>query len=321
MGLALVAGINLYATIITIGLGLRYDFIHLPPHLDALSILAHPYVLFAALFAYALEFFADKIPWMDSVWDSIHTFIRPIGAAILGVKAFGSVDPVIEITIFLICGGIGFSTHSTKAGFRLISNHSPEPFSNTLLSLLEDVTAFVGAWLAVTHPIAIFSISIVFMLLFIYLSPKLFRLFRLEFLAVVALCRSFLPNFQKQTSATMFDNLPDKYGKLFTSSDAVKPTNFCIRCFSGKGLSVGRNYMGFLCKLDNRLFFLTRKCFQVQKTDIDISTITAIDINKKFLFDCLSLRLSDKEIKVNYLKTKTLDSKQLSELIGIQRIQ
>jgi hypothetical protein len=190
MGLAFVAGINLYATILSVGLGLRYGFIQLPPDLAALSILAHPYILWAAAIMYAVEFFADKVPWVDTLWDTVHTFIRPFGAAILGVTAIGSVDPAVEIAVFLLCGGVALSSHFTKAGTRLVVNQSPEPFSNIVLSVVEDFFAVIGSWLSVTHPLLMLVIVLAFFVCFGWLAPKIFRLIRVELLAVVALFRS-----------------------------------------------------------------------------------------------------------------------------------
>jgi uncharacterized membrane protein len=184
MGLGFVAGIRLYATVLTVGLGIRFGWIHLDPNLASLTILTHPYILTVAGFFYVVEFFADKIPWVDSLWDSIHTLIRPIAAAFLGATALGSVDPVIKITAFLICGGVAFSSHSTKAGTRLIVNHSPEPFTNIALSLFEDIFAIFGVWLSLRHPIAVFCFVLVFLALFVWLFPKFLSLAKRQALTI-----------------------------------------------------------------------------------------------------------------------------------------
>src|SRR5678815_2269483 len=149
MGLGLVSGLNLYATVLTVGLGIRLGLITLNPEMARLEVLASPYVLIAAGILFVIEFFADKIPWVDSIWDAIHTFIRPLGAAVVAATAIGAVNAETAI-IAALCAGISLSGHSAKAGTRLLANHSPEPFSNIALSLIEDVLVVAGSWLALT---------------------------------------------------------------------------------------------------------------------------------------------------------------------------
>lgn len=189
LGLALVAGIRLYASVLAIGLGLRLGVLQLPHHLDGLTILAHPAVISAAALAYFAEFFADKISWVDTLWDTFHLLIRPIGAALLAFTAVGSLEPVAQTVVVLLCGGLALSTHSTKAGFRLIVNHSPEPFSNIGVSLAEDVFAIGMTWLALAHPlVTLGTVGLAFAGI-VVLAPKLFRLLRVEALAIAALIK------------------------------------------------------------------------------------------------------------------------------------
>ena len=176
MGLGFISGINLYATVLAIGLGIRFSLFDPAPPFEQLEVLAHPYVLIPAAIAFAAEFFADKIPWIDSIWDSFHTIIRPVGAIVIAAAALTDMDPAAEVGLVILCGGIAFLSHSTKAGTRLVANHSPEPFSNTILSLTEDAVAFIGAWLIFAHPIVLFGIVAVFLALSLWLLPKIFRL-------------------------------------------------------------------------------------------------------------------------------------------------
>ncbi|MBP2673454.1 MAG: hypothetical protein H6Q84_294 [Deltaproteobacteria bacterium] len=177
-GVALFAGIRLYATVLTVGLCLRYGLLSLPPELSSLAVLSHPYVLAAAGVCAAAEFLADKIPWVDSLWDAVHVFVRPAGAALIAFAAVGSLDPAAEVAVILLCGGIAFSSHATKAGARLAVNQSPEPFSNVLLSLVEDAVAVGGSYTAIAHPLAILAVVAVFLLLFFLLARRLFRRLR-----------------------------------------------------------------------------------------------------------------------------------------------
>ena len=177
-GIALFAGIRLYATVLTVGLCLRYGLLHLPQELASLSVLAHPYVLGAAGICAIMEFFADKVPWVDSLWDAVHAFLRPAGAALIALSAVGRQDPATEIAVILLCGGIAFSSHSAKAGTRLLVNQSPEPFSNILLSLIEDVVAVGGSYAAVAHPLAILAVVVAFLGLFALLARRIYRRLR-----------------------------------------------------------------------------------------------------------------------------------------------
>lgn len=178
LGLGLVAGFRLYAAVLAVGLGVRLGILHLNPGLEHLNVLASPWVLIPAGIACALEFLADKIPWVDSAWDAVHTLIRPLGAALLAATAVGTLDPAWQAGAAVLSGGIALSGHSAKAGARLVVNHSPEPFSNIGLSLGEDALALLFTWLAVAHPLVMLGIVAVFVALFVWLAPKVFRLLK-----------------------------------------------------------------------------------------------------------------------------------------------
>jgi hypothetical protein len=125
-----------------------------------------------------MEFLADKVLWVDSLWDAVHTFLRPAGAALIAFAAVGQLDPATEIAVILMCGGVAFSSHSAKAGARMLVNQSPEPFSNILLSLFEDVVAVGGSYAAVAHPLAILAVVAAFLGLFALLGRRIYRLLR-----------------------------------------------------------------------------------------------------------------------------------------------
>jgi uncharacterized protein DUF4126 len=153
MGLGAVAGINLYATVLAVGLGVNLGLIALSPHLAGLAVLGHPLIVLVAGVMYTMEFFADKIPWFDSAWDAIHTFIRPVGGALLASRALGDLSPAAEVLAFLLLGGATLATHAAKATTRLAVNASPEPVSNALVSLAENGVVALAVWLALTHPL------------------------------------------------------------------------------------------------------------------------------------------------------------------------
>lgn len=178
MGLAFTSGIRLYSTVFVVGLGIRLGFLHLPEALSHLQVLATTPVLVIAGVVYSAEFVADKIPWFDSVWDAVHTFIRPLGAAILAVGALGEVEPGWKVGAFLLSGTIALTSHTAKAGTRVAANHSPEPFTNVGLSLGEDVLVVGGTWLAFTHPLLTLGLVVIAVGLIAWMLPKLVRLVR-----------------------------------------------------------------------------------------------------------------------------------------------
>jgi hypothetical protein len=179
LGLALGAGfssgLNLYATIATLGLLERFGVIHLPPSLHGLS---HSAVLGIAVVLYVLEFFADKIPYIDTAWDVIHTFIRPPAAAFLAFSAAGAAPAEWRWGAALLAGGVALTSHGTKASARAAVNTTPEPFSNWILSFGEDALAVWLTWMATAHPVATTAIVVALLALSAYLLFHLFRFAR-----------------------------------------------------------------------------------------------------------------------------------------------
>ncbi|MDI6792058.1 MAG: DUF4126 domain-containing protein [bacterium] len=175
LGLSALAGINLYLTVFALSLSLNLDWIALSPEMQQLEILGHPVILLVSGFLYFVEFFADKVPWVDSMWDAVHTAVRPLGAAFLAITVLGEADPTLEVLAALLCGGVALAAHTTKAGARLAINTSPEPVSNIAVSVGEDVVVIGGLVLIYQHPIISAVLVLLFLALFIYLAPKLAR--------------------------------------------------------------------------------------------------------------------------------------------------
>jgi hypothetical protein len=175
LGAGFSSGLNLYATVATLGLLQRFGVIHLPASLE---ILAHPWVLGIAAALYLLEFFADKVPYVDTVWDAVHTFIRPPAAALLGYGAAGAAAPEWRWGAALLAGGVALTSHGTKASARAAVNTSPEPFSNWVLSFGEDLLAVWLTWMATAHPMATTVIVVALVTLSAFLLFHLFRFFR-----------------------------------------------------------------------------------------------------------------------------------------------
>jgi len=172
MGAAWASGLNLYAAIFMLGFMGVTGNMELPAGLE---VLQNPLVLFAAGAMYVVEFFADKIPGVDTGWDAIHTFIRIPAGAMLAAGAVGNVDPAVAIAAGILGGGLTAATHATKAGTRALVNTSPEPFSNWGLSISEDVAVFTGLWAALNHPTLFVGLMIVFIIILLWFLPKLWR--------------------------------------------------------------------------------------------------------------------------------------------------
>ena len=184
LGSAWTAGINLYATVAVLGLLQKFGATQLP---GGLEILDNWWIIGVALFLYAVEFFADKIPYVDSVWDVVHTFIRVPAGAIVAYGATNQMDASVQVIAALLGGGLAFSSHGTKAALRATANLSPEPVSNWILSLVEDAIAIVGSILAVFAPVLIAIVLIIFLIFFAWFMPKFVRGVRRLFKGIRAL--------------------------------------------------------------------------------------------------------------------------------------
>ena len=175
LGFSLAAGVNLYATVFILGLASRYHWVQLPDQFKAFD---NPWIIGAAGVLYVVEFVADKVPWVDSIWDSVHTLIRPVGGAVIAVASLGDASPAMTGAIALLGGVVSASSHATKAGTRVAANTSPEPFSNWFLSLLEDGIAFFLVWLTATHPLIALVIVIALTAVAVYLVWRLWAFAR-----------------------------------------------------------------------------------------------------------------------------------------------
>jgi hypothetical protein len=180
LGVGWASGINLYATVFMLGFMNGAGYIDLPPGLENLS---DPLVLLASGFMYCVEFFADKTPGVDTGWDALHTFIRIPAGAMLAAAAMsqtgGDASGASELAGAIVWGSLGGSlaavSHFTKAGSRVLINTSPEPFTNWTASISEDVIVVGGLWTALNHPVAFLALLAAFIVLMIWLLPKLWR--------------------------------------------------------------------------------------------------------------------------------------------------
>ena len=178
LGFSFAAGINLYATVAIIGLASRYDWVALPPEYQVFD---NDWVIALAVLLFIVEFFADKIPWIDSIWDALHTVVRPVGGALIAVSALGEASPGLTAVMALLGGSAALGSHATKAGTRVVANSSPEPFSNWALSLGEDAFVIGLGVLALQYPIAALVVCVLLLAVIVAALTFLVRAFRRRF--------------------------------------------------------------------------------------------------------------------------------------------
>ena len=196
MGTAWTSGINLYATVAALGIARQMELIQLPQNLE---VLAHPAVIAIACIMYVIEFFADKVPYLDSGWDALHTFIRVPAGAILAARALGDMNPGLEVAALLAGGSIALAAHGAKATTRLAINASPEPFTNWTASVTEDIAVLGGIWMIFNHPIVMIVLVVAFIGLGVWIVPKIIRMAKRGFQALRDRMRGAKPD---QTAPT-----------------------------------------------------------------------------------------------------------------------
>lgn len=178
LGVGWASGINLYAATFALGLAGSTGYAELPASLE---LIEHPLVIGAAGIAYVVEFFADKIPGVDTLWDVIHTFIRIPAGALLAAGVVGDQSQALSLAAGLLGGGVAAASHATKAGTRALLNTSPEPVTNWTASVAEDVSVLGGVWLMLNHPLFFLGAFVLFVLICIWLLPRIYRGLKLLF--------------------------------------------------------------------------------------------------------------------------------------------
>ena len=178
LGTAFSAGLNVYATVAVLGAAEYFDLFNLP---TGLSILGHPVVIFGSAALFFIEFFADKIPYVDTVWDGIHTFIRPVVAGALSLGIFSEMPEAWKVIAALVGGSVALTSHGAKASTRVAANTSPEPFSNVVLSVVEDAVAIGLTTLAMTYPVITAIVVVILMVLAFLIIRGIVRFFKRTF--------------------------------------------------------------------------------------------------------------------------------------------
>jgi hypothetical protein len=312
MGLGLLAGVRLYATVFALGFAIRMGWFHPSAEFAQLDMLAQTPVLGVSAVAFIIEFFADKIPWLDSLWDSVHTFIRPIGAAVLGATALGSFDPSTKFLVGLLCGGVAFTGHTSKAATRLAANHSPEPFTNVALSLAEDLLVPAGLWVAFEHPLIAIVVVSIFLAVFAWLAPKVFRSLQVSWTALRSLVGKWFGSAPPTTNvmlpetparpaleALTFRPLPANVAKKLNGRAAAG-----VHCVATKAVPGLKSSTGYLCITADELVFVARRMFRFKTYRLPLEQIQSAVLKRGIFLDTLAFTTADREVAFDVFKAK-----------------
>jgi Domain of unknown function (DUF4126) len=287
LGLACLAGINLYLTVFVVGLAVNQHWIVLSPAYHSLEILGNPVIVSVAGALYFLEFFADKIPWIDSAWDAVHTIIRPIGGALLAIQVLGHSTPSFDVIVALLAGTTSLLTHTAKATSRLVANTSPEPFSNIGLSVVEDVAVVGGLALIHYNPALALAIFAVALTIFIYFAPKILRAMKAKLWLIL---KKLNGPAASDTPATLPVTLPGKLAPVFSRENVLGETiAWAIPCVSGRGRRIPPNLFGALVATNeepHKIVFVARKSGRPFSQTVDLEG-SMVSREPKFLSENL----------------------------------
>ena len=297
---AFTSGIRLYLTVAVIGIVSRFNLVAgLPPEFE---VLGQSWVIILALLLALIEFVVDKVEWLDSAWDSVHTFIRPIATIFLVHSSISDANPELAIILPLLAGTITLVSHTGKAGTRAMVNTSPEPASNILVSLAEDVGMVTLITLTLTHPVIALSIVAVLLLVIIWLLPKLVSSVLLLLKAVTV--KVVLP-FQNVQDTT--ESIPGSlYEKLQSVVPAEGKVKAVVGCFIGKMRGCPRNRRSYLVLVNEvGIIFLYKRWFLPKAKVVRLSYISGATLKKGFLIDKLSLRIDGGRAIIVFLKNRS----------------
>lgn len=314
LGIAALSGISLYLTVFITGLALSQGWISLSPGLSALEVLNNPIIIVVAGIFYFFEFFADKVPWVDSLWDVLHSAIRPLGAVVISLAALGELHPVAQILAVLACGGVATATHLTKATSRLVTNIVPEPISKIAVSAGEDVLVVGGTFLALTHPLILFVILVVGLVLLIWIAPKLVRhaLANFNFTIAKLSARDGLQPvpLDRHHSSSLWQRVSATYGP-------ETKIEWSLRAYTGKIPGIAPNHKGHVVGLltPEPLLCLIPLSARVYPQSLPMEGLES-KIERAFLFDELHL-FSRKDQRAWVVRFRKSDYGKLLSLHGL----
>lgn len=306
LGLASLAGLNLYLTVFVTGLSIQQQWINVAQTHPDLAVLGHPAIIAVAGVLYFLEFFADKVPWVDSLWDTVHTAIRPVGGAFIAIRVLGQPDPVFDVIAALLGGGVALIVHSAKAGTRLVANHSPEPFSNIALSVTEDV-AVLGGLALIQHsylhndPWLILSIFGTIIVCIAYFGPKLFRVAKVN---AWLLWKKLTSPAADQLDSELPKTLPHELEIACHSANVLgERIVWAVPCVCGSAKQIPANLFGYLIATEGeqaRLVFVAQRRWRKAAQELDLKTYKLAH-EPKFLSENIVLYSLEKKPKFVFL--------------------
>ncbi|MDP9292564.1 MAG: DUF4126 domain-containing protein [Verrucomicrobiota bacterium] len=305
LGLAALAGVNLYLTVFVTGLAIQQNWIHLAPQFYSLEILAHPAIIAISGALYFIEFLADKVPWVDSLWDAIHTVVRPIGGALLALRVLGKTDPSIDIIVALLAGGTSLLTHSAKAGTRLVANASPEPFSNIALSVAEDIAVLGGLALISFNPLLALLIVGLIVGVIAWFGPRIVRTLRTTLWLI---WRKLKAPAAGEDDASLKSEPPAKFARLFEKLNLLhEKILWAAPCVSRGDGRIPANIFGCLIgtiEEPRRVYFVGGKGWRSVAETIGLENFTARH-ESKFLSENLVLAGANKSEKHVFVFDRT----------------
>ena len=288
LGLACLAGINLYLTIFVTGLAIHFHWFTLAPQYQTLEVLGNPWIITIAGILYFLQFFADKVPWLDSAWDAVHTFIRPIGGALLAIQVLGHPSPTFTVIVALLAGSTSLLVHTAKAAARLAANTSPEPFSNIGLSLGEDAAVLGGLTLVHFNPLLALLFFLLGIAAFLYFAPKILRATKAKLW--LAWRKLNGPAALDDTPVKLPERLPARLASVFARENLLSQTiAWAAPCISGRSWRIPANLFGALVATNeepHKISFVARKRGHVFVRPIDLEGSVASH-DSKFLSENL----------------------------------
>lgn len=324
LGLGFLSGVRLYATVLTLGLALKFDLLDLNPAFQSLEALNDWRIMSIAGAAVLIEFVADKVPWLDSLWDAVHTLVRPVGAALLAVAAAGSVSPILQWILALLAGSVAFGSHATKAAARLTINHSPEPFSNIAVSSFEDVLVPLGAFYTLRHPVIVLALVLIFAGVFVFLAPVVFRAIRVELAAIAAILGRMIagdgdaplevpkiaPELSPAEKAALIRRhlrpvstpLPAGHLAYLASELGLREEPPALRAVPSKGMRGLHGSVGYMCLVGEDLVFVTRRSWRYRLRRMPLADLGEVSFKTGRLFDRLVLLQSKKTVRFDLFK-------------------
>jgi hypothetical protein len=260
LGLSFISGINLYATVAMTGICVRTGLITgLPPEFQ---VFANEAVIFVALLLYAVEFFMDKIQGLDTLWDSLHTIIRPLGGAFIALMQVGEASAAVQVIVFLVGASMASAAHATKAGTRLVINTSPEPFSNVLVSVGEDIGVVGFSYLALAYPKLTFFLTLFFLVLIIIFLPILLRTFRMILGSLFFRIKAF---FIRDITKSRLLSLPLSLDTFFDDQkEKDEEIIWTGKAYAGRVPSVRRSARIYLVITSRAVYCLYRRWFRTR---------------------------------------------------------